>query len=143
MDMRIVKILIAGASVAFVPAAWSDGIPVEPGLWETTTTINVPMMPQPQVQTTTQCMEKSEMNMDDVGTEGMDRACEFQMDQVDGNTMKWSVDCPVEGGTSHGEWVATSEGASVTGNGTLTIAFQGQSMEMTMSWLGKRIGDCN
>jgi len=141
--MKTKQILIIAAIMAFAPTAWTDGIPVEPGLWETTTTINMSMLPQPQVQTTTQCMEDSEMNMDDVGTEGMDSECEFQMDQVDGNTMKWSVDCPVEGGSSHGEWVATSEGESVTGNGTLTVAIQGQSMEMTMSWLGKRIGDCN
>jgi len=56
--------------------------------------------------------------------------------------MQWEVDCPVEGGTSHGEWQATSEGNTVTGNGLITIAFQGQTMEMTMNWTGKRTGPC-
>jgi hypothetical protein len=56
--------------------------------------------------------------------------------------MKWSFDCPVEGGTSHGEWEATSGGDTVVGKGLITVSFQGQAMEMTMNWEGKRIGDC-
>jgi hypothetical protein len=125
-----------------VPSAWAEGIPVEPGLWEMTTTMNMPMMPQPRTTTTRECMTDSVIDMDDVGAEDMDSECDFNMEQVDGNTMKWSVDCPVEGGTSHGEWEATSAGDSVTGQGLLTMSIQGQSMEMTMEWEGKRVGPC-
>ena len=134
--------IILGILFLTAPAAWADGIPVEPGLWEMSSTMNMPMMPQPRVTTTTECMKESEISMDDMGGEDMDPNCQFEMAQVDGNTMKWSVDCPVEGGTSHGEWEATSTGDSVTGDGLVTISFQGQAMEMTMSWEGKRIGDC-
>jgi hypothetical protein len=49
------------------------GIAVEPGLWEMTSTVSMPMLPQPQ---------------------------------------------------------------------THTMTLQGQTMEMNMSWLGKRVGDC-
>jgi len=140
--MVIRTCIILGMLFFAVPAAWADGIPVEPGLWEMSSTMNMPMMPQPRVTTTTECMKESEISMDDLGGEDMDPNCQFEMAQVDGNTMKWSVDCPVEGGTSHGEWEATSSGDSVTGEGLVTISFQGQAMEMTMSWEGKRIGDC-
>ena len=134
--------IILGILFLTAPAAWADGIPVEPGLWEMSSTMNMPMMPQPRVTTATECMKESEISMDDMGGEDMDPNCQFEMAQVDGNTMKWSVDCPVEGGTSHGEWEATSTGDSVTGDGLVTISFQGQAMEMTMSWEGKRIGGC-
>ena len=140
--MVIRACIILGMLFFAVPAAWADGIPVEPGLWEMSSTMNMPMMPQPRVTTTTECMKESEISMDDMGGEDIDPNCQFEMAQVDGNTMKWSVDCPVEGGTSHGEWEATSSGDSVTGEGLVTISFQGQAMEMTMSWEGKRIGDC-
>jgi hypothetical protein len=123
-------------------SALAEGIPVEPGLWKMISTVNMPMLPQPRVTTVTECMEKSEITMDEVGGEGMDPNCTFDMAQVDGNTMKWSVDCPVEGGTSHGEWQATSGGDTVTGEGSLTMSFQGQTMEMTMTWEGQRIGAC-
>ena len=134
--------IILGILLLTAPVARADGIPVEPGLWEMSSTVNMPMMAQPRVTTTTECMKESEISMDDMGGEDMDPNCQFEMAQVDGNTMKWSVDCPVEGGTSHGEWEATSSGDSVTGEGLVTISFQGQAMEMTMSWEGKRIGDC-
>ena len=134
--------IILGILLLTAPAARADGIPVEPGLWEMSSIVNMPMMPQPRVTTTTECMKESEISMDDMGGEDMDLNCQFEMAQVDGNTMKWSVDCPVDGGTSHGEWEATSSGDSVTGEGLVTMSFQGQAMEMTMSWEGKRIGDC-
>ena len=134
--------IILGILFLTAPAARADGIPVEPGLWEMSSTMNMPMLPEPRVTTTTECMKESEISMDDMGGEDMDPNCQFEMAQVDGNTMKWSFDCPVEGGTSHGEWEATSSGDGVTGNGVITMSFQGQNMEMTMSWEGKRIGDC-
>ena len=134
--------IILGILFLTAPVIRADGIPVEPGLWEMSSTMNMPMLPQPRVTTTTECMKESEISMDDMGGEDMDPNCQFEMAQVDGNTMKWSFDCPVDGGTSHGEWEATSSGDSVTGNGVITMSFQGQTMEMTMSWQGKRIGDC-
>ena len=143
MKKSIVQAIVApGILVLISISALAEGIPVEPGLWKMTSTVNMPMLPQPRVTTVTECMEKSEITMDEVGGEGMDPNCTFDMAQVDGNTMKWSVDCPVEGGTSHGEWQATSGGDTVTGEGSLTMSFQGQTMEMTMNWEGQRIGAC-
>jgi len=136
------KYLLLTTLLTVVQTAAAEGIPVQPGLWEMTSTMSMPMLPQPRVTTITECMEKSEISMDEVGTEGMDPNCNFKMEQLDGSTMKWSVDCPVEGGTSHGEWQATSAGDTVAGNGIITVSFQGQTLEMTMSWEGKRVGDC-
>ena len=140
--MTIRTCIVLGMLFFTVQAAWADGIPVEPGLWEMSSTMNMPMLPQPRVTTTTECMTESEISMDDMGGEKMDPNCQFEMAQIDGNTMKWSFDCPVEGGTSHGEWEAISTGDSVTGKGVVTMSFQGQTMEMSMAWEGKRIGDC-
>lgn len=143
MKKSIVQAIVTpGVLVLISISAFAEGIPVEPGLWKMTSTVNMPMLPQPRVTTVTECMEKSEITMDEVSGEGMDPNCTFDMAQVDGNTMKWSVDCPVEGGTSHGEWQATSGGDTVTGEGSLTMSMQGQAMEMTMTWEGQRIGAC-
>jgi hypothetical protein len=130
------------ASLAFATSAFADGIPVEPGLWEMTSTMNMPMLPEPRVTTVTECMTRSEISPDEMGTEGMDPNCTFETTQVDANTLRWSFDCPVEGGTSHGEWEAVSGGDTVKGSGEITMSFQGQNMTMTMEWAGRRIGDC-
>ena len=138
------KILVATLLVAFAPNVMAEGIPVEPGLWSITTTMNMPMMPSPQTKTVQECMEDDIIDMGDMAAEDMDPNCTFELNQVDGNTMEWSIDCPVQGGgTMHAEWSATSGGDSVEGTGRMTMEMQGQEMEMTMSWNGERIGECN
>ena len=121
----------------------ADAIPVEPGLWAMSSTMNMPMMPQPHVTTRTECIEEAEISMDDVGGEDMGPDCRFETGQVDASTMEWSFTCPLEGGgTTRGEWQASSHGDRVEGSGKVSMLLQGQTMEMTVSWVGKRIGDC-
>lgn len=134
-------LLIAALAVASSPVL-AEGIPVEPGLWSITTTMNMPMMPQPQTMTVEECFTDGIMDMDDMMTDDLDPNCTFNLGQVDGNTMQWNIDCPMEGGTSHAEWLATSGGDTVQGEGKVSVSVQGQTMEMTMNWAGKRIGEC-
>ena len=42
------KIFALAALAVFVSPVAADGIPIEPGLWSVTSTVNMPMMPQPQ-----------------------------------------------------------------------------------------------
>ena len=90
--MRFRPVIFFSLLLSIAPAIQADGIPVEPGLWEMTTTVNMPMMPQPRVTTVTECMTDSELDMDDVGSDGSETDCTFEMSQVDGSTMKWTVD---------------------------------------------------
>ena len=132
--------LALAASLSFAQAAT---IPVEPGLWEMTSTISMPMLPQPQINKQTDCISKDTLSMDEVGGEDMDPACTLEAGQIDDTTMKWTFDCPVEGGgRSRGDWQATSHGDRVEGSGVMKMEMQGQVMEMTMSWEGRRVGDC-
>ena len=138
--MRITILVLAALAAS---PALAEGIPVEPGLWSVTTTMNMPMMPAPQTMTTEQCFEDDVMDMDDMATEGLDPGCKYDLSNIDGNTMAWSIDCPVEGGGEmHAEWQATSSGDSVEGEGKMAMTVAGQQMDMTMSWTGKRVGDC-
>jgi len=133
----IVTMLTASA------AACADSIPIQPGLWEMTSTMAMPMLPQPQVNTMTECMNKDYLSLDEVGSGDMDPACRFETAQLDDSRVSWSFECPMEGGgKSRGTWEATSHGDRVEGHGNVTVDMQGQSMEMTMQWTGKRIGDC-
>ena len=135
-------LMAAGLSISGIAAA-EGGLPVEPGLWEMTSTVQMPMLPQPQVNTQTECLDKPVMSLEELQREQMDPNCEFATAQVDEKTVKWSVDCPVEGGgTARGEWQATSHGDRLEGDGTMTMSVQGQEMNMAMSWTGKRMGPC-
>jgi len=136
--------LWAGVLVAaLLPlTAIADGIPVTPGLWDMNFTMQMPMLPQPQVIQKQECVEEEELSPD-----------EFEMDEesncavsdfvMDGNTMQWSLACDGEMGKMQGHWSFTSDGDSMHGEGTMNIDAGGQAMEMVMNWQGKRIGDCD
>jgi len=140
--MKTKILCLAALAIASSPLL-ADGIPVEPGQWEITTTMTMPMLPAPQTMTVEECFKDDIMDMDDMATDDLDPECVYDLGQVDGATMKWNIDCPVEGGgTMHAEWVATSGGDTVEGEGNMSISVAGQSMEMNMTWTGKRIGEC-
>jgi hypothetical protein len=122
---------------------FAQGVPIEPGMWEMTSTMNMPMLPQPRVTTEMECIEESELSPEKMTEEDMDTSCTYDTRVVDGNTMKWSMDCNSEGGASRGEWEVTSHGDTLTGEGTVTVDAQGHSMVMNMKWDGKRVGDCD
>ena len=141
--MKIRMTLLAVLAIASSPVL-AEGIPVEPGKWEITTTMTMPMLPAPQTMTVEECFEDEIMDMDDMATDELDPNCSYDLGQVDGTTMQWSIDCPVDGGgTMHAEWVATSGGDTVDGEGNMTMSIQGQTMDMQMTWTGKRVGSCD
>jgi hypothetical protein len=140
MRVKSVVLTLIGGLTAF--NACADGITIEPGSWEMTSTMSMPMLPQPRVTTVTECMEESEITPESM-TDEMDSSCTFDVKVVEGNTMNWSMDCSGDEGSSRGEWHATSYGDTLEGAGTITIDVQGQDMVMTMNWTGKRVGACN
>ena len=127
----------------FSISAIAEGITIEPGRWEMTSTMNMPMLPQPRVNTDVECIHESELSPEAMTEDSMDSGCSFDTMMVDGNTMKWSMDCTLEEGASHGEWEVTSHGDTLSGDGTVTVDVQGQAMVMTMAWEGKRIVACD
>ena len=138
------KYLCLALIFSLVPCpVFGEGIPIEPGMWEMTTTTNIPMMPQPNVSTTMECIEEGELSPQTMTDEAMDSDCTFDTMVVDGNTMQWSMHCSAPGGASRGVWEATSNGDTLTGGGTVSVDMQGQTMTMAMQWDGKRVGDCD
>lgn len=137
------KSLVLSIFAALASPLMADGMQVEPGLWKMTTTLNMPMLPQPQTNSMEECVEDASFDIEDMSAEDMDPNCTIEMAQVDASTMKWSMDCPVEGGgTSHAEWQATSSGTSIEGSGKINLAVMGQEMEMTTTFSGQHIGAC-
>jgi hypothetical protein len=124
-------------------SVFAEGIPIEPGMWEMTSTMNMPMLPQPRVTNSKECIEEDELSPETWNEEDMDTSCTFSNRVVDGNTMKWSMNCNAQGGATRGEWEVTSHGDTLTGEGTVTVDMQGQSMVMDMKWDGKRVGVCD
>lgn len=126
----------------FSATAIADGVSIDPGEWEMTTTMTMSMMPQPQTNTVKECIEESELSPEDFDMDE-DNPCNITDVVIDGDTASWSINCPVENGmVMEGKWEFTSNGDSITGAGNMAAEMAGQTMSFDMTWSGKRIGDC-
>ena len=140
--MRINTILTGLAAILFAGASSAAGVSIEPGQWEMTSTMTMTMMPDPQTTTTMECIVEDELNPETFNMD-KDNPCNITEVTIDGDTARWLISCPTEGGpTMEGQWEITSHGDSLTGTGSMITEFSGQKMRFNMSWEGKRIGDC-
>jgi len=128
--------------VLFSSTAIAKGISINPGQWEMTTTMEMSMLPQPQVRSSTECVVETELSPDDFNM-NKDSPCDITDVVVDGNEARWSISCPLEGGmVMEGQWEFTSGGDSINGSGSMSGEIGGTQIEFKMAWDGKRVGDC-
>ncbi|MFC1777202.1 DUF3617 domain-containing protein [Pseudomonadota bacterium] len=140
--MRLYTILLGLTAVFLVNTANAGGVAIEPGQWEMTSTMTMSMMPQPQTTTVLECIEEDELDPESFNMDE-DTPCDITDVTTDGNTARWSINCPTEGGAvMEGHWEVTSNGDSLTGKGEMTTEMAGQKMGFNMNWQGKRIGKC-
>jgi hypothetical protein len=120
----------------------ADGVQMTPGKWEMTMTMEMSMMNNPQTKTEEVCIEDEEFTPEDFNME-QDTPCDLSDIEVDGDTMRWSVNCPAPNGSMTGSWEFTSQGDTVEGSGEMSAQMGGMSMDMDMSWTGAHVGDCD
>ncbi len=115
--------------------AAADGM--KPGLWEITTTMQMPGMPfQPPPQTIQHCYTPAEASAAPVPAG--DPKCRVENVSRNGNTTSWTVSCSGDGaGSGKGEITFSGDSAY---SGKMTMTTEG--MTMTSSYQGKRIGPC-
>ena len=137
------RITLTGLLVLlFASIAQAGGVAIDPGQWEMTTTMTMSMMPQPQTNTTSECIEESELNPEDFNMDE-DNPCSINDVNIDGGTASWTINCPAANGMEmEGAWQFTSQGDSLSGKGNMSADMMGQTMRFDMTWEGKRIGDC-
>ena len=139
-------VFLAGlAAMFFAVTSNAQGVDIDPGQWEMTSTMSMKMTGMslpPQTFTVTECIEAEELDPDHFNMD-QENPCEISNLAVDDNTAKWSISCPSEDGNMEGQWEFTSKGGSLTGNGTMTANYGGQEMDFQMTWEGNRTGDCD
>jgi hypothetical protein len=140
--MRFHIILTGLATLLISTTGAAEGVSITPGMWEMTSTMTMTMMPQPQSKTFSKCIEKDEISPDSFNMDP-DSPCQFSDVSIEGNAARWSISCPTDGGSvMEGQWEFTSNGDSINGSGSMSTEYSGQKMGFDMTWVGKRIGDC-
>jgi hypothetical protein len=105
---------------------------MEDGLWEITTTIDMPGMPS-RSYTNTTCLTKEK-----AVPQTAESGCTIKDMKTQGNTVTWTVVC--KEATSTGK--VTYAGTTMDGVIETTVKTGGQTMTMKSTMKGKRIGPC-
>lgn len=125
----------------FAPMA--QAIEIEPGEWETTFTMSMPFMPDPQTQIETNCIDESDVNLDSF-VDNEENPCEVEAVEDTAAVLSVKLTCAMPGaGTATGYWKVKSEGSTVSGEGKTTMSMGGQEFTTTMQMTSRRTGDCS
>ena len=127
--------LLAGATL-FLPAPAPAAEMMKPGMWEITTSMEMPGMPfQPPPQTVRHCYTAQEVKEQPVPK---DNNCKVTDLKSSAGKVNWKVECKGEM-AGKGEGQITYQGDSAYEGWT---KMQTQGMNMTMKYKAKRVGDC-
>lgn len=137
MNRQPVLILML-ATLVLAPSPARCEPDLQPGLWEITTTMEMPGMAfKMPAATVTQCITPEAMVPQTV--QGNDK-CRMLDNRVDGDVVTWTVRCDSAGGSM------TSQGAVVYQGdrfeGTVTTTGSQMPAAMTQAMTGKHVGPC-
>ncbi len=107
---------------------------MEDGLWEITTTVNMPGMGSKSFKNTS-CLTKEK-----AVPQTAESGCTIKDVKSQGNTVTWTVVCQEGMSTSTGK--ITYTGSTMDGVVENTVKAGGQTMTMKSTMKGKRIGPC-
>ena len=132
-------LLLAG--ILGLAAIQAKAIEVEPGQWDMTYSVTMPMLAEPRETSVSDCIVDAELTPEDF-TEDEQNPCEFSEVISEKDRISWQMNCPSPGGSATGTWSIQSDGDSLTGEGDMTMSMGGQTMTMTMTMAGQRTGAC-
>ena len=128
-------ICIIAAVLFLFSARLSFAVPnMEDGLWEITTTVDMPGMPAKSFTHTT-CLTKEK-----AVPQTAESGCTIKDVKTQGNTVTWTVVCSEGTSTSKGK--ITYAGTTMDGVTETTVKTNGKTMTMKNTMKGKRIGPC-
>jgi len=127
--------LMAGALLSVAPPLQAADS-MKPGLWEITTSMEMPGMPfQPPPQTVRHCYTPQEVKEQPVPK---DESCKVTDLKSSGSKVSWKLECTGEA-AGKGEGEITYQGDSAYEGKS---RMQTQGMTMSMKYKAKRLGDC-
>jgi len=138
-------LLLGLLALAAMPALAGEN-PMQPGMWEITTQMDMPGMPYKMPPMTLKHCVTPEMLAKDHGLAEQKSPpgshCERTKMKISGNQAEWAVSCTGKTNmTGHGTmtWDSANSYHGVT---QLTMDMDGQTRNVTQTMQGKRLGQC-
>jgi hypothetical protein len=133
---RTVRILTLAALFLAATGAHAQ---MRDGMWEVTSKVDMPGMPQGVPPTTQRtCMRASDVQNPQKMMQGRED-CKVIDNKTQGNRMTWRMECA--GGTK-GSGEMTFQRDSYEGAFNMTSSEAGKPVQMNVKYTGRRIGDC-
>jgi hypothetical protein len=137
--MAVVALLAAPLMAG--PAHAGDGLRLEPGEWEFTSQVNMPVGPAHPAQTRRECIVEPEVTPDHFNAQNMS-GCTFSDVKASKSAMSWTMNCPSPDGKVSGKGRVRSTGKTLAGKIAMTISVENNAMRMDVAWNGKHLGPC-
>lgn len=135
--LTMLGLLVSLFVVGIVAPEAHAASPIRPGMWEVTSTVEMPGMPGAVPPTTQRHCYKKEDVEDTRKVVPASEDCAMTDYKTTGNKVTWTVKCRgQDAGTGTGEMVGTGD----TYEGWMK--FVSREMQMTQRFKGRRIGDC-
>ncbi|WMS88403.1 DUF3617 domain-containing protein [Pleionea litopenaei] len=137
----IIKTLGLSIAACGLAVASAAELPINPGLWETTTTGTNPMTGKNETKTETECVKERSISTAEFMQD--EKSCKATKDEVSGNTLSFAIQCTVQGVATEMSGSITADDNSSTGNMNIAMTMGGQTRNMDMKWTAKRLGSCD
>ena len=138
---RAIEKITMGVTLALSSFGTQADLNMQPGLWETTITMNMPgmpMVPPPTTQRT--CITREDLVPKDPQSA---QDCQRLDHNIEGNTVTWNAECEHAAGTTIGSGKITYTGNTYQGSMEMEMRNgQGKVMKMNQTLSGRRVGDC-
>lgn len=118
----------------------SDSLPINPGLWEVTTTVTG-AGPEPQTKTSQNCIRDTELNPQKMMQRLPPGACQVDT-RIEGVEMSFDMNCEVEGMKMTSSGTMSVEGDVMSSDMDVSSSGGDQDISLNMRSEGRRVGDC-
>lgn len=120
--------------------AFADGMQVEPGLWEFTSSIPDPMAADPGKQVYRTCLRDRTITAERVMAQR--KECRIWNAVFAGPSVRWKMRCETPAGPMSGGGSLRFNGTAIAGSLDLTMALGSLEVPLTGTFRGRRIGNC-
>ena len=127
---------LLGAAEATAPVE----VKIEPGLWQVTTNIKMPLVEETKTKTVWECLTESPFTPERIAAN--QRGCDIDAVAVSDNEMSWEISCKNQFSSFKGSGSFKSSGSEATGKMKTVMKLGEQSMESHTTWEGMRLGEC-
>ena len=140
--MKLMDLALIAFGVLFLAGSVdAAGMKIKTGEWEFQSQTSMPGQSGPREHVNKQCLKEETITPQTL-MKDMKQDCQLLDANSSGNSMSWKVSCANNGGEMTGEGNVTGSGETLKGGMKMTMIFNGQTMNMAVSWDGKYIGPC-